>query len=169
MSGTDDLFPDATPLPGAAVPPAPPVLSEPVAAGPAVTGPAAPPAVAPRRRGIGVAAFVLSLLAILGDLIGLIVAFFTLLGAITDLPKTFSNVDGNLGAILGVIILEIIVFFGGMLFALLAVILGIVAAVRNRGRVLGIFGVIFGLVVLITHIALWITVSTSGNVPGVTS
>jgi hypothetical protein len=167
MSGTDDLFPDATPLPGAAVPPAPPVAGGPAAdaSGPATVA----SAVAPRRRGIGAAAFVLGLLAILGDLIGVTVALFTLLGAVTNLGQTLTNVDNSLGAFLGVIILEFVVFFGGILFAVLAVILGIVAAARNRGRVLGVFGVIFGLAVLVTHIVLGITVATSGNVPGVTS
>jgi hypothetical protein len=164
MSGTDELFPDATPLPGAAVPPPPPVAYEPGAEAPGQA-----PAPAPRRRGIGTAAFVLGLLAILGDLIGLIVAFFTLLGAVTHIGETLTNVDNSLGAFLGVIILEFIVFFGGILFAALAVILGIVAAVRNRGRVLGIFGVIFGVVVLVSHIVFGIYVTTQGNVPGVTS
>src|SRR3954469_7809119 len=76
MSGTDHLFPDATPLPGAAVPPPPPALAE-----TAPSGPVAPPPVARRRRGLGAAAFVLGLLAILGDLIGVTIALFTLLGA----------------------------------------------------------------------------------------
>ena len=164
MSGTDDLFPDATPLPGAAVPPPPPGAVEP---GDAALGSA--PVVAPRRRGVGAAAFVLGLLAILGDLIGIVVGLFTVLGAVTNIGDTIANVDNSLGAFLGVIILEFIVFFGGILFAALAVILGIVATVRNRGRVLGIFGVIFGLVVLIGHIALWISIAMSGNVPGLTS
>ena len=162
MSGTDDLFPDATPLPGAAVPPAPPVAAE-----PAVD---AAPTVARRRRGLGAAAFVLGLLAILGDLIGVTVALFTLLGAIGNLGQLLTtNVDNSLGAFLGVIILEFLVFFGGILFAVLAVILGIVAAARNRGRVLGVFGVIFGLLVLVTHLVLGISLATSGTVPGVTS
>ncbi len=112
----------------------------------------------------------LGLLAILGDLIGLIVAFFTVLGAIGNLGQILTtNVDNSLGAFLGVVILAFIVFFGGILFAALAVILGIVAVVRNRGRVLGIFGVIFGLVVLVSHIAFGIYVTTQGNVPGVTN
>jgi len=165
MSGTDDLFPDATPLPGAVVPPPASPFAEPAPGAPVG---AVAQAAAPRRRGIGAAAFVLGLLAILGDLIGFIVAIFTLLGAVTHLGQTLTNVDNSLGAFLGVIILEYLVFFGGILFAVLAVILGIVAAVRNRGRVLGVFGVIFGLAVLATHIALAITVATSNNVPGVT-
>ncbi len=164
MSGTDELFPDATPLPGAAVPPPPPAGSE-----PAATGASAAPPAAPRRRGVGATAFVLGLLAILGDLIVIVVALFTLLGAIGNIGQTLTNVDNSLGAFLGVIVLEFIVFFGGILFAALAVILGIVAAVRNRGRVLGVFGVIFGLVVLVSHVALWIYATTSGTVPGVTS
>jgi hypothetical protein len=159
MSGTDELFPEATPVPGAIVPPPPPQ---------APADPAAASTGAQRRRGLGSAAFVLGLLAILGDLIGIVVALFTLLGAVTNLGQTLTNVDNSLGAFLGVIVLEFLVFFAGILFALLAVILGIVAAARNRGRVLGIFGVIFGIVVLLTHTVLGITVATSGNVPGVT-
>lgn len=159
MSGTDELFPEATPVPGAIVPPPPPQ---------APAEPAAAATSAPRRRGIGAAAFVLGLMAILGDLIGIVVALFTLLGAVTHPGQTLTNVDSSLGAFLGVIILEFLVFFAGIVFAVLAVILGIVAAVRNRGRVLGIFGVIFGIVVLVTHTALGIAATTSGNVPGVT-
>jgi len=60
---------------------------------------------------------------------------------------------GSLGSALGIVVIVIIVIFGGMLFALLAVILGLVAAIRNRGRVLGIFGIIFGLLILIGHIS----------------
>ncbi|MES1212081.1 MAG: hypothetical protein ABUT11_00890 [Leifsonia sp.] len=162
MSGTDELFPDAEQHPGALVPPVPP-------SPPAVAPAAAPLATPARRRGIGAAAFVLGLLAILGDLIGVVVALFTLLGAVTDLRGTFTNIDGSLGAVLGVIILEFIVFFGGILFALLAVILGIVAAARNRGRVLGVFGVVFGVGVLAVHVMILITVTTSNNLPGLSS
>lgn len=160
MSGTDDLFPGAAKLPGAAVPPPPPATRVPSSA--SQSG-------APRRRGIGTAAFILGLLAVLGDVVGILIALFTLLGAVTNLGQTLTNVDNSLGAVLGVIILEFLVFFGGILFAVLAVILGIVAGVRNRGRVLGIFGVIFGAVVLATHLVLGISIATSGNVPGVTS
>jgi len=165
MSGTDELFPDATPLPGAAVPPPPPVTGEPGDA-----APGAAPAPARRRRGIGAAAFVLGLLAILGDLIGVAIALFALMGALGNVGQILStNIDNSLGALLGVVVVELIVFFGGILFGGLAVILGIVAAARNRGRVLGVFGVIFGLVVLLSHVALWISTAMSGNVPGVTS
>ncbi|HEY4226363.1 MAG TPA: hypothetical protein VGM70_11160 [Pseudolysinimonas sp.] len=163
MSGTDDLFPDATAHPAAAVPPAVPVTP------PAAPGAVVAPAAAVRRRGVGVAAFVLGPLALLGDLVGIIIAFATFASAITNIGTELDNVDDSLGALLGVIIVEFIIFFGGIVFGLLAVILGIVAAVRNRGRVLGVFGVIFGLVVLISHVVLLVAVTTSGNVPGVTS
>jgi hypothetical protein len=161
MSGTDDLFPDATEHPAAAVPATPT---------PAAPGTVMVPAAPVRRRGIGVAAFVLGLLALLGDVIGIIIAVVTFASAITDIGTELSNVDDSLGSLLGVIVVEFIFFFGGIIFGLLALILGIVAAVRNRGRVLGVFGVIFGLVILLSHIGLLIAVATSGgNVPGVTS
>ncbi|MEP6842493.1 MAG: hypothetical protein ABJA11_03160 [Pseudolysinimonas sp.] len=157
MSGTDDLFPDAAQLPGAVVPATPAPPSAPTLA------------VAPRRRGLGTAAFTLGLLAILGDVVGILVAIVTLVGSVTNLGETVSNIDSSLGTFLGVIVLEFVLFFGGILFAAVAVILGIVAAVRKRGRVLGVFGVIFGAIVLISHVGLSVVVATSGNVPGVTS
>lgn len=161
MSGTDDLFPDATQHPGAAVPPG--------ASGPLGAGMERPSTVAPRRRGIGVAAFILGALALLGDLIGIIVAGVTLAGTFANLGSQLTNIDNSLGSLIGVIVVEFLVFFGGVLFGLLAVIIGIVAAVRNRGRAFGIFGVIFGLIVLISHVGLGVVIATSGNVPGVTS
>ncbi len=160
MSGSDDLFPDATAHPAAAVP----ATTPPVTPG-ALVSPAAPG----RHRGVGTAAFVLGLLALLGDLAGIIIAVATFASAITSIGTELSNIDDSLGSLLGVIIIEFMVFFGGIVFGLLAVILGVVAAARNRGRVLGVFGVILGLIVLVGHLALLIAVMTSGNVPGVTS
>jgi hypothetical protein len=152
-TGTDALFPGATAHPAAAVPTAPApavVTSTPVA-------PSGP------RRGIGVAAFVLGLLAMLGDLIAIVLAFIALAGAISNLGATLDDPAHSLGSAIGVLIIIAIAFFGGMLFALLAVILGLVAAIRNRGRVLGVFGVIFGLLILIGHIGVIIAAATSGN------
>ena len=164
MSGTDELFPDAEQHPGALVPPPP---SPPVPVAAAVVSASASPA-AP-RRGIGVAALIVGALALIGDLIGIVIAVVTFAGAITKTGSTPTNIDDSLGALIGVIIVEFLVFFGGVIFGLLAAILGIVAAVRNRGRVLGVVGAVFGVIVLIGHLSLGIAVATSGNLPGVTS
>jgi hypothetical protein len=164
MAGTDELFPDAVRLPGAAVPPPPPPGA--AASG---YGSMAPRPQVRRRRGLGVAAFVLGLLAVVGDLIGIAVALFTVLNAVTHLGRTVTNIDDSLGSILGVVVLEFLVFFGGIVFAVIAVILGIIAVVNNRGRVLGIFGLIFGIGVLVAHLMLGMSIAGSGNVPGLTS
>lgn len=141
MMGTDELFPDA--IEHSATP-------------------------APRRA-LGIAAFLLGLLALLGDLLGIVVAVVTLARAATHGDQTLSNVDNSLGAVIGVIVLELVVFIGGIVCGLLALVFGILAAIRRRGRVLGAFGAVFGLFVLITHLVLAIVISSSGNVPGVTA
>jgi len=74
-------------------------------------------------------------------------------GAITNIGGVLNNPTGSLGSAIGVLIVGAVAVFGGLLFALLAVILGLVAAIRNRGRVLGVFGIIFGLLILIGHIS----------------
>jgi hypothetical protein len=156
-SGTDELFPGATEHPGVAAPVGTPP--------PGAVAPVSPPI----RRGLGVSALILGILAVLGDLIGIVVAFIALAGAVTHVGETLSNVDNSLGAFLGVIVLEFVVFGGGILFGLLAVVLGIIAAIRRRGRAAGIVGIVLGALVLLSHLGLAIVIGTSGNVPGVTS
>ncbi|MDP9027369.1 MAG: prominin family protein [Actinomycetota bacterium] len=153
MSGTDELFPDATQHPGVAV-------------SPAVGGESAP---LRRRRALGVAALILSLLAVLGDLIGIVVAFVALAGAVTSVGDTLNNVDNSLGTFIGVIVLEFAVYIGGVVFGLLAIVLGLIAAVGRRGCAAGIIGVVLGTIVVVTHVVLGLVIGSSGSVPGVTN
>ena len=145
MSGTEDQ-----PVPAEAVP-AEPVAAE-LTPPPASPIAAAPVAVRP-RRGLGAASFILGLLAILGDLAALVIGLIAVAGALTNFSSVLTDPTGSLGSALGVIVIAAVAVFGGLLFALLAVILGLVAAIRNRGRVLGVFGIIFGLIILIGHIS----------------
>jgi len=139
MSGTDEQPVPVHPEP--AVPAAPPAAV------------VAPPVAAKPRRGLGAASFILGLLAIFGDLIALVLGLIAFAGAITNIGGVLNDPTGSLGSAIGVIIVVAIAVFGGLLFALLAVILGLVAAIRNRGRVLGVFGIIFGLLILLGHIS----------------
>jgi hypothetical protein len=143
-AGTDALFPDASEHPVVA-------FDRPAS-----------------RRGLGIAALILGVLAVLGDLVGIVVAFVALAGAVTHPGETLGNVDNSLGAFLGVIVLEFAVYGGGIVFGLLAVLLGVIAAVRRRGRVVGLVGAILGALVVVSHAVLGIVIGTSGNVPGVT-
>ena len=153
MSGTDEQPVPVQPTP--VEPAAPPAATPPAATPLAATAPAAvvaPVEVKP-RRGVGAAAFILGLLAILGDFVALIVGLIAFAGAITNLGGVLNDPTGSLGSAIGVVVIAAIAVLGGLLFALLAVILGLVAAIRNRGRVLGVFGIIFGLLILIGHIS----------------
>jgi hypothetical protein len=145
-SGTDELFPGATEH--AAVP-----------------LPAAPTA----RPGIGRAALILGILAVLGDLIGIVVAMIALATAVTHVSETLSNVDNSLGAFLGVVVLEFAVYGGGIVLGLIAVGLGVIAAVRRRGRATGIVGAALGGLVVISHVTFGLVIGSSGNLPGVTN
>jgi hypothetical protein len=145
-SGTDELFPDAT------------EHAE-------VRLPAAPTA----RPGVGRAALILGILAVLGDLIGIVVAVIALASAVTHVNETLNNVDNSLGAFIGVIVLEFAVYGGGILLGLIAVGLGIIAALRRRGRVTGIVGAALGALVVISHVIFGLVIGSSGNLPGVTN
>jgi hypothetical protein len=119
---------------------------------------------APRKgRGVGVASLILAILAMLGDLLAIVVG-------VVSLASIFGNFDvstmefGPIIAALGAFaVVAVVVFFGGFIFAGLGLLLGIIAIASNRGRVPGVFGVIFSVLVLITHGSLAATLAGSGD------
>lgn len=128
---------------------------ETVAAEPATVEPVAAPVEAPRKkRGVGAWSFVVGLLTGLVDLAFVVWVVVVLVGAIGDLTA------GNLAAIstaigaAGLVLVALFVFFGGFLTAGLAALLGLIALITGRGRVLGVFGLLFGLGALGVRIAL---------------
>lgn len=161
---SDPVKPEnATSLPvdaTATTPPAEPVVAE--AASTEVAEPITPvtPAVvetapvARPKRALGAWSFVLGLLTGLVDIAFVVWVVVVLVGAIGDLTA------GNLAAIstaigaAGLVIVALFVFFGGFLTAGLAALLGLVALVSGRGRVLGVFGLLFGAAALGLRIAL---------------
>ncbi|MBX3194343.1 MAG: hypothetical protein KF727_04500 [Microbacteriaceae bacterium] len=151
------------------------------AATPAAAAPAATPAVAPatatpvpaataprKGRGLGVFALILGLLAMLGDILVLVV-----IGV--QIASLASNFDWTTlaASFAGVAILAIAAFFGGFLVSALAILLGIIAAVKNRGRAAGVVGAILGFLVFISHLVVAITLAGAGSaisgIPGLTS
>ncbi len=125
--------------------------AEPVVVADSTAEPAVEPAVAlepapveKKKRGVGAWSFVLGLLTALGDLAFLIFIVVVLVGAISDLTSgDFSGVATALGAA-GLAVLALGVFFGGFFTGGLAALLGLIALVSGRGRVLGFFGLLFG-------------------------
>jgi hypothetical protein len=119
-----------------------------------------------KGSGPGVASLLLSLLAVLAD-----IAIFVF--AVVTVVSLFSNFDlatfewGTIVASLGAAaIIGVIGFFGGIALALLALLIGIIAIAKNRGRVAGVFGVIFSILVLITHGSIALGIAQSGEAIG---
>lgn len=134
--------------------PAEPVVVEPVA-----TEVAEPVAVAQvvekkKSRAVGGWSFVVGLLTVLVDIAFVVWVIVVLVGAIGDLTS------GNLQAIstaisaAGLVIIALLVFFGGFVTAGLAVLLGLVGLISGRGRVLAVFGLLFGVAALLVRIGL---------------
>jgi hypothetical protein len=103
---------------------------------------------------VGAWSFVLGLLTVLVDIAFVIWVVVVLVGAIGDLTS------GNLQAIstaisaAGLVIIALLVFFGAFVSAGLAVLLGVVGLISGRGRVLAVFGLLFGVVALLVRIGL---------------
>lgn len=148
-----------TPAPASAAEPAP-VVAEPVAAEPVAAAPA-PVVVERKKRGVGAWSFVLGLLTSLGDIAFLVFGIVAVVGTIASLTSgDFSGVGTALGAA-GLAIVALFVFFGGFVTAGLAALLGLVALVTGRGRVLGLFGLIFAAAATIVRVV----ILTSGFSP----
>jgi hypothetical protein len=131
----------------------------PVAETPADTT-VAPAAAAPvavvekKKRGIGAWSFVLGLLTALADIGFVVFVVVALVGTIADATAgDFSGIATALGAA-GLALLALFVFFGGFLSAGVAALLGIIALISGRGRVLGFFGLLFGAAALVVRVLL---------------
>lgn len=153
----------------AADPVAEPAAAEPTASEPAVVEPAvvehrdaapvAPATAAPvvverKKRGVGAWSFVLGLLTNLGDIAFVVFGVVAVVGTVADLTSgDYSGVGTALGAA-GLAILALFVFFGGFVTAGLAALLGLVALVTGRGRVLGLFGLLFAAAAIIVRVVI---------------
>ncbi len=151
---------DVTPSPAPQSPAVPAAASTEVAA-------VAP--VEKKGSGVGIASLLFAILAVIADLAIFVFALVTIVSVINNFD--FANFDiptivAGLGAAAFV---AIVGFFGGIVLALLALLLGIIAIVKNRGRVAGVFGVIFSILVLITHGSVALGIAQSGEaISGIT-
>lgn len=146
-----DLTPAGTPVP-------PAVPTAPEAGAPAVVE------VAPRKsRGLGIFAMILGLLAFFGDLVIVIVTVVQVVGVVAnfDVSNIFSG--GGLAALGAFLALLFIAFWGGLVVSALAVLLGLIAAISGRGRAQGVVGLIFGLLVFVSHLVVGISLLGIGN------
>jgi hypothetical protein len=122
--------------------PAEPVAETQPAAEPSLYEPPAP--VEKKKRGVGAWSFVLGLLTALVDIAFVIFVVVVLVGAFASFTSgDFSGATTALAAG-GLTIAAFLVFFGGFFSGGLAALLGLIALISGRGRVLGVFGLIFG-------------------------
>ena len=131
-----------------------PAVAEPAVAESAVAEPAAVVPVERKKRGVGAWSFVLGLLTGLADIAFVVWVAVVLVGAVGDLQTgNLAAVSTAIGAA-GLVIVALLVFFGGFVTAAVAALLGLIALVSGRGRVLGVFGLLFGLGALAIRIGL---------------
>jgi len=142
----------------------------PATAVPAAAVPAADYAVAPvttdaprRSRGLGRFALILGLLAFFGDLVLIVVGIVQLVSLFSGFDVSQLFTSATLAAAAGFFALAFIVFWAGIVVGGLAVLLGLIAAITDRGRAPGIVGLIFGLLVLITHIGIGLSILGAGS------
>ena len=122
-------------------------------------GSPAAPVVERKKRGVGAWSFVLGLLTSLGDIAFLVFGIITVVGTISAVTSgDFSAINTALGAA-GLVLLAFFVYFGGFVTAGLAGILGLVALITGRGRVLGLFGLLFAIAAILVRVLLLL----SGN------
>jgi hypothetical protein len=130
----------------------------------------APVATVERKgSGPGIASLLLSLLAILADIVILVIAVVAITSVIANFDFATFDVGTALAGLGATAFLAVVGFFGGIVLALLALLIGIIAIARNRGRVAGVFGVIFSILVLITHGSVALAIAQSGEaISGIT-
>ncbi|MFC5501340.1 hypothetical protein ACFPJ4_03685 [Lysinimonas soli] len=125
------------------------------------------PSVAPAplkpRRAVGVTAFVLGLLGFVGDLVVVLIGIASLFTVTSDLLGLVSGRNTGFGDYGSVFIAVVIGVPFDTLLAVIALILGIVAVARNRGRTLGVIAIVLSALVLITRILLVVTVLTNAH------
>lgn len=133
---------DETPVvvPASEAPAAEPVVAEPV--------------VVKKKRGIGAWSFVLGLLTILGDVLFVVIAIATGVTVFAGLSGnvTTEGLQSAAGTAIGLVVYGGVVLFGGLLVAGIGALLGLIALISGRGRVLGFFGLLFSVIGLVVRI-----------------
>jgi hypothetical protein len=119
---------------------------------------------APRRKGRfpGVASLILALLVVLGDIVIVIVAIASIASFASDF-----DLSTGMATFLAFSAFAIVAFWGGIVVAGLALLLGIISIISNRGRIAGVFGTIFSVLILLSHISIAFAIANAGDVADV--
>jgi hypothetical protein len=120
---------------------------------------------APRKKSgaLGGFALVLAILAVLGDIVVIIFGVVTLATAVNGFDVSTFEFGPILAALGAFAAIAVIAFFGGMILAVLGLLLGLIAAIKGRGRVAGVFAIILSVLVLITHGSIALAIAQTGD------
>jgi hypothetical protein len=120
---------------------------------------------APKKKSgaLGGFALVLAILAVLGDIVVLIFGAVSLASIIGGFDVSNFEIGPILAALGAFAAIAVIAFFGGMILAVLGLLLGLIAAIKGRGRVAGVFAIIFSILVLITHGSVALALAQTGD------
>jgi hypothetical protein len=153
---------DVTPPPAAAEPPAAPAATTPAVPAATATEVAVVP-VKKKSGALGGFALILSIIAILADLVVIIFGVVTLVSAVNGFDLQTFEFGGILAALGAFAAIAVFAFFGGLILGALALLLGLIAAIKGRGRVAGVFAIIFSILVLVTHGSIALAIAQTGD------
>lgn len=112
---------------------------------PATTAPAK------KKRALGNWSFNIGLLALLAE-IGLLISIWATVASVQAGIEAGQGTDVAPGSVLLIEQIAVVVFWAGLAIAILAVLLGAIAIATGRGRSSGVWGVLFGAVVIVLRI-----------------
>ncbi len=112
---------------------------------------------------LGGFALILAVLAIIGDLVVIIFGIVTLVSAVNGFDLQTFEFGGILAALGAFAAIAVFAFFGGLILAVLALLFGLIAAIKGRGRVAGVFAIIFSILVLVTHGSVALAIAQTGD------
>ena len=144
--------------------PAVPETAAPETVAPATVVPAETPA--KKKRGVGVWSFILGLLTVIGDIVLLVTAVSIVLSVIAEVSSgDFSGLTAAISAA-GLGLFFVASLFGGLLLAGLGALLGLIALITGRGRVIGVIGLLLSAAALAWRIMLLTAGLNVGGVVG---
>jgi hypothetical protein len=104
-----------------------------------------------KKRALGNWSFNLGLLALLAE-IGLLISIWATAASVQAGIDAGEGVDVASGSVLLIAQIATVVFWAGLALAVLAVLLGAIAIATGRGRSSGVWGVLFGAVVIVLRL-----------------
>jgi hypothetical protein len=140
----------------------PPPAPQPPAV-PADTSTEVAPAEPKKSGALGGFALFLAIQAVLGDIVVILIAIVTVAAAFGNKDASDFDLARVLASFSVLALVAVIDFFGGLILAVLGILLGIIAIASRRGRVAGVFAVILSILVLITHGSVFLAIAQTGD------